>query len=174
MSRRRASKAERAEALDLAERVGFAEAGRRLGIPDGTLRSWANRATSRAVAALAVVPPSTSDVAVPDVAGLAWPERRARLLPKLGEVAAKALEKADQAIDGGKARDAKDYTVTAAILVDKAQLLGGGATSRSESTTVKIDATSQREVAEQVAAMRHELGYADADIVDAEVVDDGA
>lgn len=165
---RRYSVAERQEGLALAGQVGFAEAGRQLEIPDGTLRSWARRAAG----ALEVV---TAGVALSPVeAALPWPERRAVLLPRIGEVAAEAVEAAQRAIEAGKGREAQSFAVAAGILIDKAQLLGGGATSRSESTAVRIDASSQRDIAEQVAALQRELGYPVLEVVDAEVVDDGA
>jgi hypothetical protein len=50
----------------------------------------------------------------------------------MGDAAELALETAVEALEDGKIRDAQSAAVTMAILVDKAQLLSGGATSRSE------------------------------------------
>lgn len=144
------TQAQRVEGLDLAGSVGFAEAGRQLGIPDGTLRRWAHEASAVGL-----------EVAMPNNP-VPWPERRAALLPKLGHVAAKALDAAESAIDAGKGREAQALMVSAGIAIDKGQLLAGGATSRSESRSMHVEVQSGPELAERVQAMRRQLGYEDA------------
>lgn len=151
--------AQKAEALELAARHGHAEAARRLGMPPETIRTWVNRAE----AGTAVAKRDEAGVLLP------WRERRERLLPKFGQVAATALDACQVAIDEGRARDAQSLMTVAAIAADKGQLLSGAATSRSESASVHVTATDRGELAEQVARMRAELGYSD--VIDAEVID---
>lgn len=157
---------ERSEALTVAAEVGFAEAGRRLGIPSATLRSWVHRAEKVATGMGVEVSPAG--------VVLSWPERRERVVPKLGELAEEALGACHGALRAGKARDAQAFATTAAILIDKTQLLTGGASRRTESVSVSIDARVRRspeEVRAEVERMRRELGYADA--IEGEVVGDG-
>lgn len=159
------TEAQRQEALALAERLGsFAAAGRQLEIPDATLRRWAAEPSRELAAAEASVPGELL-VAEP----VSWTERRAQLVPRLGQVAAGALEAALLAIEEGKARNAQAFAITAGILIDKAQLLAGGATSRSESTSVRIEGRTPAEVTAEVQRMREQLGYHD--VLEGEVVE---
>jgi transposase-like protein len=177
---RRYTEAQRQEALELGGRVGFAEAGRQLGIPDGTLRYWASLAGSALADAerhvgleplrLVGSPAQPTSTAVEP-----WPQRRARMLPRLGEVAAQAIEAASRSIAEGKGREAQAFATTAGILIDKAQLLAGGATSRSESASVRVnvDTTSaDARILDEVERLRAQL-YGDGDAIEGEVVDDG-
>lgn len=167
--------AQKAEALDLAADVGLREAARRLGYPDATVRSWQHRAAKAAdkaelmaVAAGAELEPTTPATTT------TWQERRVALLPRLGEVAAKALDAAEQAVAKGDGRNAQALLTATGIAIDKAQLLAGGATRRSEQAVVHVDARvrhTPEEVRAEVERMRRELGYADA--IEGEVVDDG-
>lgn len=123
MARRAYTAEQREEALALYREHGAAEAARRTGVTAGTIRAWASRgdvATERAEHQRAHI----------EAARLRWEERRTTMAHEIGETASRALDHVTTSIDSGKARDAKDYATTMAILVDKAQLLSGGATSR--------------------------------------------
>lgn len=98
---------ERRMALALAAELGPAEAARRLGIPASTVGSWVRRDKAATTAALAKVGVSAERVTSAD----------------LDDVAARALAAVDEAIAAGKANDARNWAVTAAIVIDKAQLL---------------------------------------------------
>ncbi len=63
-----------------------------------------------------------------------WSERRAQVADDAGNAAELALTVAVQALEDGKPRTAKDAATTFAILVDKAQLLTGAATDRTDHT----------------------------------------
>lgn len=149
MTARTYNDAQRVEAIDLAGRVGVAEAGRRLEINAGTIRQWRKRAIDAASAAAGV----EIDRSLP------WPQRVAALVPELGRSASAALEAARKAIDDGRARDARDFAVTLAVLVDKGALLAGHATSRSESASIVVHADEEATRAE-IAELRRELGLA--------------
>lgn len=123
MGRTRYDEATKARAVALAAEVGCAEAGRRLGIPGGTVASWFSRA------GLASLQRETTEAAV-EAKRLLWEERRSAMVHQIGEVASMALEQVKAEIEDGKLRNAKDAATTMAILVDKAQLLSGGSTAR--------------------------------------------
>lgn len=83
-----------------------------------------------------------------------WAERRAVMVEEIGAAAHMALAQCVNATSVGQGRDAKDFATTLGILVDKAQLLSGAATARSEHLTPgsAIDA----EIAELVELMRQQ------------------
>ncbi|MDP1804536.1 MAG: hypothetical protein Q8K72_05170, partial [Acidimicrobiales bacterium] len=93
------------------------------GVSRGTIYRWAREAgarldTSRTAAATAG-------------ASARWASRRAGLADEIGEAAQKALELCSSNLDDGAVRNAKDAALAMAILVDKAELLAGNATSRN-------------------------------------------
>lgn len=125
MARARYDEAFRQHAVQLAVEHGPAEAARQLDLNAGTLRSWCHRAEAVTVAA------STMQAATA-VRMARWEERRAQMVHELGDVASLALQKARGNLQHGKTREAQAAATTCAILIDKAQLLSGGATSRAE------------------------------------------
>lgn len=113
------------EALRLYQTEGTNAAAAATGVPPATIRSWAHRS---GVAANC----NEQRRANVQAQQLAWAERRGIMVEEIGAVAHKALAQTVAALELGKSRDAKDLATTMAILVDKAQLLSGGATSRSD------------------------------------------
>lgn len=116
---------QKAEALALYEADGLKTATEATGIPASTIRSLAHRS---GVAARC----TEQRRANVEATKLLWAERRGVMVEEIGAVAHMALAQTVAALELGKSRDAKDLATTMAILVDKAQLLSGGATSRSE------------------------------------------
>lgn len=123
---------QRREALELYVELGPSAASEATGIPKGTIGWWAHREGVRTVGA-------ERTAAATEAAALRWAERRANLADEAGAAAALALEQTVHALQGrtdedtlvlAGARDAKDLALTFAVLVDKAQLLTGEATSR--------------------------------------------
>lgn len=152
MPPRKWSEAQRVEALELASSVGFAEAGRQLGMSRRTIESWARRAQGAVEAAVpaATLAPTS----------LPWAERRAALVPKLGTLVVDTADKIAEAVAEGRLRDARDGAVALGVLIDKAQLLAGGATSRSESraAVVHLRRESDSTTIEEIQRRRRELG----------------
>lgn len=116
---------QKADALVLYAQHGAAETARRTGIPEGTLMSWAHRNGVQSLAA-------EQTRAAVEAAKAKWDERKLKMVHEIGSVAQMALAQAEAAVMDGKGRDAKDFATTMAILVDKAQLLSGAATQRTE------------------------------------------
>jgi transposase-like protein/uncharacterized small protein (DUF1192 family) len=116
---------EKQRALELAAETGFADASRATGIPAATIRKWAQRAKQAASVEL-----------VAQLDGLDWGQRRDRLVVAFGSGAAEAAEAARQAVKRGKASDARNFSIAAGVQVDKFLLLGGQATTRSETYSV--------------------------------------
>jgi hypothetical protein len=79
-------------------------------------------------------------------ARLRWEQRRCDLANEIGLKAAQALDKVGEALEQGKLRDAQAGATTLGILIDKAQLLSGGSTGRSEHTHTnsELDAEIRR------------------------------
>jgi transposase-like protein len=130
MARRSFTDEQRAEALALYAEVGAAEAARRTGIAAGTIQSWASRSGVATAC-------NERTAAAVEAAQQQWAQRRVAMVHEMGRVAAKALRVAENNLDAGSANKAKDAATTMAILVDKAQLLGGDATARHESRELR-------------------------------------
>ena len=124
---------QKAEALELYRTDGPTAVEHDLGIPKGTATRWAQ------AAGVTTVSTENTRVRV-EAARVKWEERRVALAHESGSVADLALSVARQNLAAGKARDAQSAATTYAILVDKAQLLTGAATSRTETITGGIDA----------------------------------
>lgn len=147
MIRRIYSDEQRAEALQLLQVVGAAEAARRTGIKRGTLVSWAHRAGLRSA------DPEQRREHV-QAAQQAWAERRAVLADMLGEAADEATQRLLQRIRSGNMKDA-ELIRAVAVLVDRAQLLTGGATERIEhGATVERTPEHEAEVAQVLHLIR--------------------
>lgn len=115
----------RSEALRVHLTDGAAAAAQRTGVPASTVRRWAHEAGQRTERAR-----TTTEAT--QAAAMRWTERRAVMVEEMGAVAHEALAQAWAAMHAGNARDAKNLATTMAILIDKAELLSGGATSREE------------------------------------------
>lgn len=121
---------EKAAALALYAEQGPTAVTDAMGIPKATVASWAKRTGTRTVC----VEKARARV---EAAHLAWEKRRLEMADRIGHAAELALVQCENAIagDGERSpsmRDAKDAATTMAILIDKAQLLTGAATSRQE------------------------------------------
>lgn len=71
--------------------------------------------------------------------GVTWAQRRPAFIAGLGQTLDLAKEQLDQALTEGRARDARDLVIVTGVLVDKAELLSGGATSRHDSRSMRVD-----------------------------------
>lgn len=122
------SNTDRANALDQL-RYGHtpAQAAEATGIPRRTIAQWAKDAG---------IETSPQAAAKTEKARLAlelkWAERREALADRIGEGTELALDQAIAFLEAGRPRDAKDAATTLGILVDKAQLLTGDATTRAD------------------------------------------
>lgn len=115
---------QRAQALALYAEVGPAEAARQLGIKAGTIRQWAARA--------GVTGDDPRTRLATEGARVKWAARRDELADKAGAAAEQVLEAMVKAANDGDGMNARGLSVAFGVTVDKAQLLAGGATSRSE------------------------------------------
>jgi hypothetical protein len=120
---------ERARVAALVGEVGPAEAARRTGHPLGTVKSWARRA--------GVVAPEPNPAKATAAASIAWAERRATLVDELGKAAAKAIDRVNERLEEDKTTGLRDLAVSAAVMIDKAQLLSGGSTARTETAVTR-------------------------------------
>jgi hypothetical protein len=119
-------------------------------VPGATIRMWASQAGISGV--------SDSLRAGGEVAKERWAIRRARMADELGEVAEMALVAIRDAIEAGTLSKGRDGAGILAILVDKASLLSGDATRRTE--TVGSPAVVAQKAAEldQLAERRRLAG----------------
>jgi len=114
---------QRAEALRLYEEVGPAEASRRCGVPNATIRSWASRAGLGNSGEPKTLPARQRALE-------RWETRRLTAADEFGDAAAQMRE---HALKAAKAKDEKMLrasAVAAGIFTDKAQLLSGNPTER--------------------------------------------
>jgi hypothetical protein len=126
--------AERAKAVDVYVSTGnLGEAQRSVARPDdtqpgkNTIKSWAVKAghdieeiTARSVA---------KTKAASEAASRKWADRRTTMIDEFGDIAAVALDQVLFFLAIGNPSSAKDAATTCGILVDKAQVLSGDATS---------------------------------------------
>jgi len=147
----------KSRALQIAAESSFVAAQAATGVPAATVRSWARRAT---IAAGVELVQDRRGVAVP------WPKRAPILLEAFGHASLEAVEAVRNAIRRGKSQDARNYAVAAGISTEKALLLGGGATTRTEAYTVSATAQPRerpdyeaeiRELDADIARLRGEL-----------------
>lgn len=136
---------QKAEALELLATLGKAEAARATGIPEGTIASWGHRAGVRA-------PDAPQIRAAAEAVQAAWAVRKVALGEKLGTLCEKMATKIDERLDEDSLRGVRDLAASIAILVDRAQLLTGGATARTE--TVERTTEAEAEVAQVLALVR--------------------
>lgn len=132
---------QRAEAVE-AMRSGeaLADVHRRTGVPKQTLSRWAHEAD--------VTPPGAEQAAnASNATRIAWAQRRTTLVDRIGAVVETLLDRIESA---GADSDPRGNATAFGILVDKAQLLSGGATSRHE----QLDAQRRRE---RIAELQDEV-----------------
>lgn len=125
MTRAGTPEATRKKALEVFAKDGATAAAKAAGVHRNTVLTWVRQAgiaTQRRQNQMAMIEASRDR----------WEERRARMIDDMGKVAEKALRAVTDTLDDARYRDAKDCATTMAILVDKAQLLSGGATARNE------------------------------------------
>ena len=121
-----------------------------MNIPEGTIRSWAYREQGLVVRASGV------ELAVEeDGRALPWAQRHGEIVEKMGGLVAVAVERVRAAFEEDRLRDARDGAVALGILCDKAELLSGRATTRSESWSVSMSAT---DIAARIRELEEELG----------------
>lgn len=153
---------ERQEALRLYVEHGPAEAERRCGIAKGTIAQWAYRERQKAEQRTrdgdsdpdphgVMDRPAQASAAI-EASRLSYAQRRAAIGRKAGAVAEAML---DKIIEGLKPRDAADAMRAAAMAIDKAQLLAGGATSRLALSSDPEEA--RRQLTERTELIRDEL-----------------
>lgn len=136
---------DKARALKHYTNHGPAEASRRTGIPTKTIASWARRSGVQTDA-----PARTAAATAQAQAN--WAELRATVANQAGTTAQRILALVVTALDSGdlevtSVHQAKDAALTAAILVDKAQLLTGEATNRTEHHAPARDPEQEQELA---------------------------
>jgi transposase-like protein len=135
---------EKRQALELADQHGLAQSSAETGIPEGTLKSWRHRLTRAAVAAAEVVRPD---------AGRTWVDRRDRVVVELADTLDVARAKLHAALEVGSSKAARDLVVVVGVLAEKCELFSGGATSRTESTTMDARRKAE-EILEELGARR--------------------
>jgi len=128
-------------ALALYREHGPAEAGRRTGIPGATIRSWAHRSAEDASEG------AEQTRAATEAARLSWAQRRAQLTDETGTVAAQMLERIKVS---KRSSDARALAQAFSVLIDRAQLLDGGATSR-------VEVADPEDLAARVRGLRDDL-----------------
>jgi transposase-like protein len=153
MPARKWTEAEKQRALELYAAEDVHAASQRTGVPVATIRSWAQRTTKAIGRAGQSV--TGAEIVVSRSARL-WTERRSEAVAEIGELVWLAFGKARECLESGRMRDLKDCAISIGILADKAELLSGRATSRSE--TFQVHA-SVEDVEARIAELEAELGY---------------
>ena len=128
---------QRREIVRIADQLGPAYATAEFDVKPATIRKWRQRLG---------IPFSRERIdrlaGDQQVQAMEWEVRRITLANELGEIAELAvkrvrLELGDDAARYGL-RNARDASLVAATLIDKAQLLSGGATARTETEGVEL------------------------------------
>ena len=143
-ARRTYTPEQKAEALGLYVEHGPAEAERRCGIPSTTIRKWAQRAGKTS-------PRADHARAATEAAQKSWAQRKSEVALLAGEEA-EAIVRRMLTTTGAQQ---KAYLARAfALVVDKTQLLEGGATGRVEVSSAEEREQRVRELRDEIAARR--------------------
>lgn len=128
----------------LREGVGTNEVARRTGVAPATISGWAKDVGIASASA-------AQTAAANEATRLGWAQRRATLADEIGEGLPKLLTKC---LDADNGSDARGFAIAFGTLLDKAQLVTGGVTSRHE----QLDAQRRRgrleEIGDDLAARR--------------------
>lgn len=143
---RRWSDEDKTTALDmLRDGVGTREVSRRTGVSSSCLSRWAK-------AAGIVVDRAAQTTEATEATKLKWAQRRDLLVDRFGEVAQQLLDRA--VADDTDPGDTRHLIWSAAVSVDKAQVLSGGVTSRHEILDAQRRRSRVEEIADELAARR--------------------
>jgi hypothetical protein len=151
MPKRTYSTAVKSQALELVDTLGYALASKQTTIPQPTLRAWVSHRAGRGKL---YVPPDVPEIdASPDVT---WDDSVVSMANRFGRLAGGMLSSAEGFARQGRPREAKEAILAAAIAVDKAELLSGRATKRSESRSImaRLTPTQVRELSARQAASK--------------------
>jgi transposase-like protein len=146
VSRTRYSDEQKREALDLFLEHGASEAGRRTGIPAGTIAAWASRSGITG-------PPAPEVLNGLAVSAAVLAERKQLLAGQLQSLAVKAVVKLAERIEADEV-SAKDLVSALTAAVDRMQLLTGAATERVETVTAERSPEAEAEVARVLSVVR--------------------
>lgn len=141
----------RQRALELYVEFGPADAARLLAsdghhVPPNTIKAWASRA------GLATVATQKTEAATA-AKRAKFELQRAGFADRMGNLIDGLLDTAEEALAAGDLQAVKIAAVSAAVYVDKAQLLSGGATTRTETAseervqTLVDELTARRRIA---------------------------
>jgi hypothetical protein len=120
-------------ALALAASVGPSAAADELDLSVDTVKSWMKRAAAKSHREL-----TRQNLVMPVRVGQPWPERRKQLLGAFAELAEESVAASRLAVSEGRSKAASEFANVASRALDKAQLLGGDPTSRSESRSLAM------------------------------------
>jgi len=138
---RRWTEEQRQQAQLLAERIGVTKAAKQLGMPYGTVAAMMSRTRNRVQVVERVAP----DVAPILNSGAAeWDGTQQVTAARYGRLVAAQLTVAEELLRQERYREHKDVILASAIATDKAQLLSGHATSRSESRSLVVRTTAEK------------------------------
>ncbi len=121
--------------------MGVTKAAKQLGMPYGTVAAMVSRTRNR-VQVVERVTPDVTPILNSD--GAEWDGAQGETADRYGRLVAAQLTVAEDLLRQGRYREHKDVVLASAIATDKAQLLSGHATSRSESRSLVVQATADR------------------------------
>jgi transposase-like protein len=141
-------------ALALAADHGVGRAARELNLSENTIKSWQKRQAARAHKEL-----TRQGLVMPVRRNVPWASRRAELLAGLASLSEEAVAAARLAVSEGRSKAASDFSSVASRSLDKAALLGGDVTSRSESRSlsVRVDADEVQKLNDEIRELEEEL-----------------
>lgn len=143
---------ERATAVSLYQQVGPAEASRQTGIPQRTILEWAK---AEGVIAQANQERTAEARAVnAERVAVAWGDYREQEAAAAGATANFTRQALRRSVEAGESRAARELAVVYGILIDKAELLSGKATSRIEVWAESQMAVELEEMVNEVRAQR--------------------
>lgn len=145
---------QRQQAVALYQQVGTAETSRQTGIPTRTILTWASEAGAVAHAGREKTAEARAASAERVVAD--WADYRSREAAAAGATANRLRRELVERMEAGAAgRDVQAMAIAYGIMVDKAELLSGNATSRIETwATSELDRDLRSLIAEMEDQIR--------------------
>lgn len=134
----------RAEAIAVAIEHDATVAEEATGVPAATVRQWLKRSLDLVRPHL---PAELQSVR-------SWREALPLLLDAIGVVLVNTIVALDEAVEKRDHRAARDFAVVLGVLVEKGQLVSGGATHRSESASIVMRGDDVKAEIARLEAMR--------------------
>lgn len=126
-------------------------------VPDQTIRTWATQNGLSVARATRLREQRAGDQLDREISKDLWEVRRAKMADRLGEVAELLLDAIYSAAQEGMLSKARDGATALATVIDRAQLLSGGPTRRTETVGTREQLSERAQHLDELAQQRRKV-----------------